>query len=461
MTVAIAVRRRRLGYSVLAGMGVLVATAPFFVLTSGYRLDIFRLALYIAILAATWSLLAGVAGQFSFAHVALAGLGAYASAIWVRDVSGALGTVYVGVLVGTTFSFLVGSLLGLLLLRLRAAYLALFTIAFAEIARLIVVAERDFTGGRLSLAVRQLPGNELAHHYLILGLLVATLGSIYWLMTSKTGLFLRAMREDAEAAAAMGVNVVRLKLFVFSVTSAMIGFAATVYTHTTSRIAPERIDLLLMGEVIAVAVIGGIESPLAAAIGALAMFTILENLRQFSLSPPAVDALTVLVSLLTAALLWLVVRTVRRSPAEFSAGITRLVPWAGAATAGSTLGLYAGGWWRWLLLAVGLAALARLVTGGYALSQTPDQERVVVMLAGAAVALAVLVRLVPVAEVSVDLGVWRFAVFGLVLMLTLRFARNGLVFPLLEYFAGRREARELTVAARAEQASGSEEEALP
>ncbi len=115
-----------------------------------------------------------------------------------------------------------------------------------------------------------------------------------------------------------------------------------------------------------------------------------------------------------------------------------------------------------MLLTVALAALARLVSRGFDLGQSRDEERAVVGLAGLAVTLALLVRLFPVSGMSVDLGVWRFAVFGLVLMLTLRFARNGLVFPILEYFAGRREARELTVAARAAgQMADSDVEAQP
>ena len=83
-----------------------------------------------------------MAGQFSFAHVALAGLAGYGGAIWGNlwaPVHPLLGSVGVQILVGTLVAWVVGSLLGLLLLRLRAAYLALFTIAFAEIA---VVGDR-------------------------------------------------------------------------------------------------------------------------------------------------------------------------------------------------------------------------------------------------------------------------------------------------------------------------------
>lgn len=449
-------RRRIAGIAVLVGFAGFLLTSPLYFLTSGYRLDIARLAIYVGILAATWSLLAGIAGQFSFAHVAIAGLGAYASSIWVRDVSGTVGSVWVGIVIGTVFAWMVGTALGLLLLRLRAAYLALFTIAFAEMARLAVVAETDLTGGRLSLAVIRLPGSEIAHHYLMLALLALELGIIYLLLRSRFGLFLRAMREDEEAAAAMGVNVVRMKVLIFSITSLLLGFAATVYTHTTPRLTPERLDLLFMGQVIAVAVIGGIESPLAAAIGALVMFGILENLRRIDLSPAAFDALTVLLAVAVVAMAWGVWRAVRRSGERVPPDAKRQLGWLLAT--GFLLGVFLyrvgdasgpGAWLVWTLFAAAVAALtvflSRMYSGGLPGWFERQMPRLTIAMLGA----VVLARMVTGTSLAVELGVWRFGVFGAVLMLTLRFARNGLVQPALDYFfSGRHEAIAQTVSKR-------------
>lgn len=328
----------RIGAVLLAGLLLLLAFAPFLFLTSNYRLTVGHLAFYMATLAATWSFLAGVAGQFSFAHVALAGLGGYAGAIWgnVLGSGGAFwGSVGMQIVVGTLFAWALGTLLGLLLLRLRAAYLALFTIAFAEIARIVIVAESQWTGGRLSLRVTELPGTDLAHYYLMLGLLVAVLALIYGLLASRTGLFLRAMREEYGAAAAMGVHVTRLKVFVFSLTAALVGFAGSVYFHTVPRLVPENLDFLQMSLVIAYAVIGGLEQPLAAAVSAAAMTFVLELLRRIEVGP-------------------------------------------------------------WVI----------------------------------------------------DLGVWRYAAFGVLVVLTVRFARNGLLVPLFDLLAGEAARRRETVAPR-------------
>src|SRR5690606_40561413 len=74
--------RARAGHLLVAGLLVVLLAAPLVGLSSSYRLSVGHLACYMAILAATWSLLAGVAGQFSFAHVALAGLAGYGGAFW-------------------------------------------------------------------------------------------------------------------------------------------------------------------------------------------------------------------------------------------------------------------------------------------------------------------------------------------------------------------------------------------
>lgn len=338
-------KRYTVAFALLTALGLLALGGPYVFSMSSYQLDVSRLALYQAGLVATWSLLAGVAGQFSFAHVAIAGLAGYAGAIWTREmmtVSPVIGSVWFGLIFGTAFAAAVGTLLGLLLLRLKGAYLSLFTIAFAEITRLVIVAESELTGGRMSLAVMQIPGTSRTHYYVILVATLILLGAIYALLWSHVGLFLRAMREDAEAAAALGLNHTRLKVFVFSLTSLLIGMLASLYFHTTPRLVPENLDLLGMSLVIAYAVIGGLESPLAGALAAVGMTFALEALRR-----------------------------------------------------------------------------------------------------------------IQVGNLQFETGVWRFAIFGVLLVVTLRLARNGLLTPLLDYLSGGAQRRRETVANREAVETGS------
>lgn len=342
--------RRRVATGILAVLGLLAVLGPALT-SSDYRLDVARNGFYFAGLTATWSLLAGVAGQFSFAHVAIAGLAGYASAIWGRDavaLGPLAGNLWVSIVFGILFATCVGGLLSLLLVRLRGAYLALFTIAFSEIARLVIVAESQYTGGRLSLAIVQFPGTAATHYYFVLGAAALVLAVTYLLLRSRTGLFLRAMREDDEAAAALGLNATRLKVFVFTATSALVGFMAATYFHTVPRLVPENLDLGGMSLVIAFAVIGGLESPLAGGLAAISTSFLLESLRRFHI----------------------------------------------------------GGW-------------------------------------------------------EFEPGIWRLAIFGAVLVATTRFARNGLLMPVLDYFAGAAELRRQTVANRERPSAGAEESPAP
>jgi branched-chain amino acid transport system permease protein len=230
-------------------------------------------------LASSWALLAGYAGQFSFGHIAFMAIAAYASGILGRDLGW---SPLSGIIAGTVVSGMVGFVIGYLCLRLRRTYLALFTIAFAEIFRLAVNAEVDITGGPLGLYVDYLleTTSYIPYYYLFLGLLLGSLGFMYWLTSSRFGLFFRSIREDEEAAAAMGVHIVRYKILVFVVTSMIAGLAGAVDHHFIGFIAPTELIIGRMSLVIAMAVIGGIESLLGAALGAILIHFALEWLQQ-------------------------------------------------------------------------------------------------------------------------------------------------------------------------------------
>src|SRR5262249_41542246 len=91
--------------------------------------------------------------------------------------------------------------------------------------------------------------------------------------------------EDTDAASAMGVNVVSLKVLVFSLTSLLVGLTASVYYHTVPRLTPEILDLLEMGFLVVYAVVGGLESPVAGAVAAIILVVLLEVLRVITIGP--------------------------------------------------------------------------------------------------------------------------------------------------------------------------------
>jgi branched-chain amino acid transport system permease protein len=260
----------------------LLGTAPLYLQNSPYQMGVVTGAFFYAILASSWALLAGIAGQFSFAHMALAGIGAYTAGLLGRD----LGTTPLqGIVLGTLLAGLVGLIIGILCLRLRAAYLALFTIAFSEILRIWLLTEFQFTEGSNGLQLSKLWEGitGVQEYYVMLALLLGAMALMYWLAGSRFGLFVRSMREDEEAASAMGVNVVRYKVLIFVITSLIVGLAGAVFYHQVGIVTPNTIEILQMSLVIAMAVIGGMESLLGAAIGAFFSRVSLELLREINL----------------------------------------------------------------------------------------------------------------------------------------------------------------------------------
>ncbi len=260
----------------------LLVVAPLYLNRFPYQMTIVTGAFFYAILASSWALLAGTAGQFSFAHMALMAIGAYTSGLLGRD----LGTSpLVGIVIGTLLAGAVGLVIGLLCLRLRGAYLALFTIAFSEILRIVLLTEYQYTEGSNGLQLAPLFDGitTQTQYYITLGLLLGTMALMYWLTGSRFGLFIRAMREDEGAAAAMGVNVVRYKVLVFVITSLIVGLAGAVFYHQVGIITPNTLELLQMSLVVAMAVIGGMDSLLGAAVGAIASRIALELLREIDI----------------------------------------------------------------------------------------------------------------------------------------------------------------------------------
>ena len=357
--------RRKLGYVLLGLVILFFLWFPNDTSQSNYAKTVFISGFFYAILSSSWALLAGIAGQFSFGHMAFMGIGAYVAGLIARDglMFATLGIAITpqsissvgAILIGTVVAGLVGLVIGWLLLRLRSAYLALFTIAFSELFRIAMLTEYDYTGGSNGLSLRPLlqvadvNTARQIEYYLMFGLLIVCLLLMYRVAQSPIGMFLRAMREDEDAASALGVNVVRYKILVFVFTSMIVGLAGAVFYSDvgSERIIPEQLEVLQMSLIIAYAVIGGMESLLGAAAGAFISRYMLEAMRQVVITLPF--------------------------------GLT-----------------------------------------------TADGSDAFVW----------------------ETGAWRFALFGLVMVLTLRYMRNGLLYPIFNWFSGRDLIMKATVAKR-------------
>lgn len=263
----------------LAGACIAVAALfPFGV--NGYWLSVGVMAMFYAIVASSWALLVGYAGQFSFGHMAFVSIGAYTT--------GLLGHYFdvpipIGMALGVLLCILVGSGIGFICLRLRGPYLALFTVAFSEVLRIVLVSEAEVTGGSSGIEVPILfhSRSNMPAYYLGLALLLLSLALMGLVLRSRWGLFFRAIRENEAAAAAAGVKVLRFRVLAFAMASCFAGLAGGFVSLYLGLVSPDLGSVDQMGVVVAMAVIGGTESIVAATIGAIAVEFLIEAMRQY------------------------------------------------------------------------------------------------------------------------------------------------------------------------------------
>lgn len=255
----------------------LLAVVPFFV-SSPYTLGILVVSIYFALLALGWNLLAGFTGQFSLAPAAFAMLGAYATALLDFHLKAPLALGIPAAIVATA---LLGWALGRIVLRLKGPYLALTTLSFAEIARVVVYNSHGFTRGDQGLNVPTLMQSRVGYYYLFLAVLGATLVLLYLLMRGRAGRFWMAIRDDETGAESRGINVVRYKTIAFALSCALCGLAGSLYGTFSQLVSPELGLLSQTGLVIAMVVIGGMGTLTGPVVGALLVYLASEWLREF------------------------------------------------------------------------------------------------------------------------------------------------------------------------------------
>ena len=267
---------RRLGLCLVAYAAL--AWVP--LVTSEYHTHILVISLYYVILAVGWNLLAGYTGQFSLAHHTFAGIGAYTSALLVQRAGI---PILAGVVAGAVAAAAVGYGLGSLCLRMRAIYLALATWAFAESVRLLVTVEYQITRGDLGLAAPLLFGTPRAtpYYYLFLGLALGALLVAWQIVHSRIGAYLRAIRDDEEAAATMGVDTFRWKRFAFVVSAVFAAVAGAFQGHYIGLLSPTPMKFNEMATIIIMVITGGLRTFAGPALGAVFIELLSELLRRW------------------------------------------------------------------------------------------------------------------------------------------------------------------------------------
>ncbi|BCV25843.1 MAG TPA: branched-chain amino acid ABC transporter permease [Firmicutes bacterium] len=261
---------------------------------NAYVLQVLVLAGINVILALGLNLVSGFTGQLSLGHAAFMGIGAYTAALLTKAGQPFLAALTAGGLVAA----LAGALIGIPTLRLRGDYLAIATLGFGEILR-VVALNQKITGGPVGL--RAIPGYTTLPIVLIA--VALTYLSLVRILGSRLGRAFVAVREDELAADAMGIDTTQTKILAFAVGAFYAGVAGGLYAHYIRYINPSNFGFMRSIEILSMVVLGGMGSLPGAVLGAVALSTLPELLRSVS---PAVAQYRQLIygALLVVAMLW-------------------------------------------------------------------------------------------------------------------------------------------------------------
>lgn len=250
-----------------------------------------RLLVFIAIniiLATSLNLINGFTGQFSIGHAGFMAVGAYASAYFsvtygkgieatfafAGETVAASVVLLIAIVIGALVAALMGLIVGIPSLRLKGDYLAIVTLGFAEIIR-IVILNIDAVGGATGF---QVPGYA---NFMWIGIFtVITVVVIHNIVKSDTGRALVSIREDELAAEAMGVNTTRYKVTSFVIGSAFAGISGVLFAHYNKFLSTNDFQFIKSFEIIIMIVIGGMGSITGAILGAIIVTLLPELLRQ-------------------------------------------------------------------------------------------------------------------------------------------------------------------------------------
>ncbi len=236
-----------------------------------------------AVLALSLNLAWGGAGMVNLGLAGFFAVGAYASAI----VTGAGAPFPVGLLAALAAGVVAGVVVTFATLRLRDDYLAIVTLGFGEVIRLVALNERWLTNGADGISGIEAPLKPWlgvqGFNLFYLGLVVAIVLVLLWLLRrldrSPYGRALRAVREDPELARFAGKNVLRFKFEAFALSAAIAGLGGALYAHFQSYISPDLFAPLITIYIFLAVTMGGVGRPMGAVLGGFAVMAFLEAAR--------------------------------------------------------------------------------------------------------------------------------------------------------------------------------------
>jgi branched-chain amino acid transport system permease protein len=274
---------------VVPAAAILLLLALPFLTTNQFLLHLAITVLMWTMLGVAWNLLGGYAGQVSFGHAAFFGVGAYTTMILYLKLGLA---PWYGIVLGGLAGAAISAPIGYLCFRLRGPYFSLATLAVAEIVRLMALNWEALTNGPVGLLITTLPtihwlGEPLnwerkePFFYIVAALAVATMAAAHWLTRSRLGSYLIAIRENEDAAEAIGIDATRAKAATLAASAFFTAAAGGFYGLYFRYVDPDAVfPIALSIETVFIAVVGGLGTVAGPVVGAVFLTTIAELFRE-------------------------------------------------------------------------------------------------------------------------------------------------------------------------------------
>lgn len=238
------------------------------------------------------NIVVGFAGMLDLGYVAFFAIGAYTMGILTSPERGFFNlTFWEALPIAVAMAVLAGVILGVPVLKMRGDYLAIVTLGFGEIIRILAISDwlRPFTGGaqgiqriaRATVGSLELSTPQTLYYLILIAVLVAAFVSLR-LKDSRLGRAWMAMREDEDVAQATGINLVWAKLLAFATGAAFSGLSGAIFAAKLTSAYPHSFSVLVSINVLSLIIVGGMGSIPGVIVGALALVGLPELLREFA-----------------------------------------------------------------------------------------------------------------------------------------------------------------------------------
>ena len=241
------------------------------ILPRAHNNNIIQVGFFI-ILAVSLNLSTGYLGQLPLGHAGFMAVGAYTGAIfWRSAILPGYASVAVGLFLAGVVAAIFGVIIGLPALRLRGDYLAIITLGFGEIIRVVINNIPEITGGAMGLTLHQ---HRYATFLVVYICVIITCATIHMMMKSRHGRAILSIRENEIAAESCGLNTTYYKVLAFAVSAFFAGIAGALFAANVGILTPGEFDFMMSISILMIVVLGGMGSMAGSVIAAVVLTTL-------------------------------------------------------------------------------------------------------------------------------------------------------------------------------------------